>query len=94
MAHAHGRTMLGVQVATIDLRTELPEIARADLAAEFDAQFEDETPVDEIPPVTHKGTRVTARSPDDRDEDKTPVDEIPIDAIDDADTRVVDVDDE
>jgi hypothetical protein len=49
LAHAHARTMLGVMVATIELRTDLPEIARNDLAADFDSQFEDETPVDEIP---------------------------------------------
>jgi hypothetical protein len=48
LAYAHARTMLGVQVATVEVRAALPEIARADLVADFDAQFEDETPVDEI----------------------------------------------
>lgn len=42
--------MLGVQVAPIEARTELPDIARADLASEFDSRFEDDTtPVNEIP---------------------------------------------
>lgn len=66
IAHAHAKTMLGVLVTEAELRIELPEIARNDLASEFDEQFEDETPVDEIP----------------------------LDAIENADTRIVDVDDE
>lgn len=50
LAHEHAKTMLGVTVSSVELRTELPEIARADLATKFDDQFEgDPTPVDEIP---------------------------------------------
>ena len=50
LAHKHASTMLGVQVSSIEARAELPEIARADLATEFDSRFEDDTtPVNEIP---------------------------------------------
>jgi len=42
--------MLGVQVSSVEARIELPEIARVDLATEFDSRFEqDTTPVNEIP---------------------------------------------
>jgi hypothetical protein len=49
LAHSHARTMLGVQVAETELRVELPEIAKNDLVAEFNEEFEDSTPIDEIP---------------------------------------------
>lgn len=49
IAYTHGRTMLGVQVTEVELRIELPEVARDDLVAELDERFEDATPVDEIP---------------------------------------------
>ena len=65
LAHTHARTMLGIQVTATEMRVDLPEIARADLVAEYDEQFEDETPVDEIP----------------------------LEAIEDVDTSIVDVDD-
>jgi hypothetical protein len=50
LAHEHAKTMLGVQVASVELRSELPAIARDDLVSKFNDQFEgDSTPVDEIP---------------------------------------------
>lgn len=49
IAYAHSRTMLGVEVTEIELRIELPEVARTDIAVDLDEEFEGETPVDEIP---------------------------------------------
>lgn len=44
------KTMLDVSVSSVEVRTEIPEIARADLTTKFNDQFEgDSTPVDEIP---------------------------------------------
>lgn len=45
LAWTHARTMLGVQVALVDLREELPELARTDMEDEYDG--DEATPVGE-----------------------------------------------
>lgn len=43
LAHAHARTMLGVEVIACEVRDRLPEVVREDLQAEAEWE-EDQTP--------------------------------------------------
>lgn len=42
LAHAHARTMVGVDVVTLPISTELPSVVRDDLERDFDE--DDDTP--------------------------------------------------
>lgn len=44
LAWAHARTMLGVEVTSVEVRADLPEIVRQDMSSEYDG--------DEITPVS------------------------------------------
>jgi len=44
LAWAHARTMLGVEVSGVEVRDQLPEVARQDMEAEYDG--------DEVTPVS------------------------------------------
>jgi hypothetical protein len=43
-AWCHARTMLGVDVAQVEVREDLPEVVREDIHTEWDANDEDDTP--------------------------------------------------
>jgi hypothetical protein len=43
-AWSHARTMLGVDVAQIEVRDDLPEVVRDDIHTEWEANDEDDTP--------------------------------------------------
>jgi hypothetical protein len=44
LAWSHARTMLGVEVTSVEVRVELPEVVRQDMSSEYDG--------DEITPVS------------------------------------------
>jgi hypothetical protein len=45
-AWTHARTMLGVNVAQVEVRDELPDIVRDDLQSEWESDSENDTPIE------------------------------------------------